>query len=178
MRIIAGFFKGRKLETPRDNRTRPTSDKIKEALFSILMNDIEGAVVCDLFAGTGNLGLESISRGAKKCYFIENSKESIKLIKKNIKKFEIENQSFVLLGDYMLGLGRIKEKIDIFFIDPPYGHKLEVQALERIREESLLAKDGKIVVEHEKTDQLPNEIEGFIKVKEKKYGRVVLSIYM
>lgn len=178
MRVIAGDFKGRKLEAPIDNKVRPTSDKVKEAMFSILMNDIYGSVICDMFAGSGGLGIEGVSRGAKKCYFIDQSNSSIKLIIQNVSTCKAEEHAEIIQGDFQRALNRIKEKVDIFLIDPPYGYGIELKAMELIAEKGLLAEDGKIVVEHEKHDILPDEVAGFKKIKEKKYGRVVLSIYM
>lgn len=178
MRVIAGDYKGRKLETPIDNKVRPTTDKVKEAMFSILMHDVDGAVVCDMFAGTGGLGLEALSRGADKCYFIDQSNASIRLIKSNIATCKAEDYSVVLQGDFSRALKRIREKVNVFIIDPPYGDGIEIKAMEKIAENDLLAEDGVIVVEHQKRDELPEEIAGFSKIKEKVYGKVVLSIYM
>ncbi len=178
MRVIAGDFKGRKLETPIDNSVRPTSDKVKEAMFSILMNDIYDAVICDLFAGSGGLGIEGLSRGARKCYFVDQANNSIKLIKQNVTTCKANEYAEIIQGDYQRALSRIREKVDIFIIDPPYGYGTELKAMELIAEKDLLAEDGKIVVEHEKHDTMPDEVAGFKKIKEKKYGRVVLSIYM
>lgn len=178
MRVIAGDFKGRKLEAPMDNKVRPTSDKVKEAMFSILMNDTYDKVFCDLFAGTGGLGIEALSRGARLCYFVDQSNDSIGLIRKNVATCKAEGYSKILQGDFVRALSRIREKVDVFIIDPPYGEGTEIRAMEKIAELDLLADEGKIVVEHQKRDELPEEIAGFTKVKEKKYGRVVLSIYM
>lgn len=178
MRVIAGDYKGRKLETPLDNRVRPTTDKVKEAMFSILMNDLDDAVVCDMFAGTGGLGLEALSRGAAKCYFLDQANSSIRLIRKNIEICKAEEYSVVLQGDFGRSLNRIREKVNVFIVDPPYGEGIEIKALEKISEYDLLAEDGVIVVEHQKHDVLPENIAGFEKVKERVYGKVVLSIYM
>ncbi|MEG0291433.1 MAG: 16S rRNA (guanine(966)-N(2))-methyltransferase RsmD [Anaerovoracaceae bacterium] len=178
MRIIAGDFKGRKLESPLDKKVRPTTDKVKEAMFSILMNDTYDRVFCDLFAGTGNLGLEALSRGAKFCYFGDSANESIRIIKSNVTYCKANDLAKIIHGDYTRILGNIGEKVDIFLVDPPYNKGLISLVLEKIEELDLLAEDGKIVVEHPKEDVLPDEIGKFKKTKEKKYGRVVLSIYM
>lgn len=111
MRIITGEYRGRRLETPIGYDVRPTTDKVKEAVFNLLMNEIWDSVVVDLFAGTGNLGLEALSRGAKRCYFCDNSRESLKLIKTNIEKCRAQDKSIVLAGDYMKALSRIREKV-------------------------------------------------------------------
>ncbi|MGI6736547.1 MAG: 16S rRNA (guanine(966)-N(2))-methyltransferase RsmD [Anaerovoracaceae bacterium] len=178
MRIIAGDYKGRRLEAPLDDLIRPTSDKVKEALFSILTLDIYDAVVCDLFAGTGNLGLEALSRGAARCWFGDHAGESIQLIKKNTALCRAEHKSTIIHGDYKKVLSRIDEKIDLFFLDPPYHKNLLPRVFAEIAARDLLAEGGKIIAEHARQQLLPEELAGFRKTKERSYGRVVLSIYM
>ncbi len=178
MRIIAGELKGRRLETPFDRSVRPTADKVKEALFSILMNEIPGAKVCDLFAGTGNLGLEALSRGADFCWFGDHSRESIALIKENTGKYYVQDKCQIIHGDYRRVVGRIADKVDVFLLDPPYGKELLPKAMDAIAGEDKLAEGGVIVCEHNKYEDMPDEIAGFEKVKERQYGKVVLSIYM
>ena len=127
MRIITGDFKGRRLEMPENYNIRPTTEKVQEAVFSIIAGNLEDAVCVDLFAGTGNLGLEALSRGAKKCYFGDNSRESLALIKRNIAMCRAEDRSRVMPGDFekvLARLGEKDEKIDIFFLDPPYREGL------------------------------------------------------
>jgi len=180
MRIIAGDYKGRRLNAPADYKIRPTADKVKGALFSIIGDDIDEAVVCDLFSGTGNLGLEALSRGADKCYFVDNSAESIRLIKENIEMCRAEEYSVVIHGDFKKALSQIAhtdEKVNVFFLDPPYYKDLWESAMELIRENDLLAGGGMIVCEHRKEQELPEQLAGYEKVKERKYGKVVLSIY-
>ena len=178
MRIIAGDLKGRKLETPLDKKVRPTTDKVKEAMFSILMNNTYGRVFCDLFAGTGNLGLEAISRGAKFCYFGDSSNESIRLIKSNIEHCKVTGDARIIHGDYTRTLDNIPEKVDVFLVDPPYNKGLIDTVMEKIAQNSLLAEDGLIVVEHPKEEVLEESYGPYNLIKEKRYGRVVLSIYM
>lgn len=178
MRIIAGDYKGRRLITPDDRNIRPTADKVKEALFSIIGEEIDGAVCCDLFSGTGNLGLEALSRGADKCYFADNSRQSLKIIKENIEMCRAGEYSRVIQGDYRKALSMISEKVDIFFLDPPYDRNLWEKAMQGIREEDLLREGGMIVCEHRKENLLEDEIAGFEKYKERRYGKVVLSIYL
>ena len=123
MRIITGDFKGRKIEMPAGYDIRPTTEKVKEAMFSIIGQDIYDAVCVDLFSGTGNLGLEALSRGAEKCWFCDNNRESIRLIKQNIANCKAEEWSCLVPGDYEKCLMRIKEsgdKVDVFLLDPPY----------------------------------------------------------
>lgn len=178
MRIIAGDYKGRRLDSPIDNKVRPTSDKVKEAMFSILMNHLDSTIACDMFSGTGNLGLEALSRGCDKCYFIDESNTSLKVILENIRKCKAEDYSEVFQGDAIRNLHRIKEKIDIFLIDPPYGYNLEIKALEEIDNLGLLNENGIIIVEHKKNTHLPDKVGNLTKVKHRKYGSVELSIYI
>lgn len=134
MRIIAGEYKGRRITAPEDTNVRPTTGKVKEAIFAMLMNDIYDAVTVDLFAGTGNLGLEALSRGARKCYFGDNSRDSLRLIKENIAHCRAEDKSVVIAGSYEKVLDRINEKADIVLLDPPYKEGLMLKCLQRINE--------------------------------------------
>lgn len=180
MRIITGDFKGRRLEMPVGKDIRPTTEKVKEAIFSIIAGNIPGAVCVDLFAGTGNLGLEALSRGADKCYFADNSRDSINLIKRNIEMCKAEEWSVVIPGDFervLERLGERGEKIDIFFLDPPYREGLYEKCFELIREYDLLAEEGIIVAEHGEREPLPEEMEGYIVLKQKNYGSIAITIY-
>ena len=180
MRIITGDFKGRRLEMPENYNIRPTTEKVKEAVFSIIAGNLEDAVCVDLFAGTGNLGLEALSRGAKKCYFGDNSKESLALIKRNIAMCRAEDRSRVMQGDFekvLARLGEKDEKIDIFFLDPPYREGLYDKCFELIREYDLLAEEGIIIAEHNVKDVLCEGICGFQLIKERTYGTVAITIY-
>ena len=177
MRIIAGDFKGRRLNSPLDDRIRPTSDKVKEAIFSMVNFDLPGAVVVDLFAGTGNLGLEALSRGAKHCYFGDNSRDSLKLIKENIKYCKAEDMSSVIAGDYLSVLERIHDDADLIFLDPPYKDGLMLSCLDKIAELDMLKEDGKIIAEHSLDEKLPDEYAGFVKIKDKNYSKIAVSIY-
>ena len=180
MRIITGDFKGRRLEMPENYNIRPTTEKVKEAVFSIIAGNLEDAVCVDLFAGTGNLGLEALSRGAKKCYFGDNSRESLALIKRNIAMCRAEDRSLVMPGDFekvLARLGEKDEKIDIFFLDPPYREGLYDKCFELIREYDLLAEEGIIIAEHNVKDVLWEGICGFQLIKERTYGTVAITIY-
>ena len=178
MRIITGEFRGRRLKSPLTDSVRPTTDKVKEAIFNILIPYLRDEIVCvDLFAGTGNLGLEAISRCAKRCYFSDSSRDSMRLIKENVSICGAEEYSILLSGDYRQNLGRIKEKVDIFFIDPPYASDFYLSALSEIRKNDLLADGGCIVCEHADKDEMPDEYEGFVKVKDKCYGNIGVTIY-
>lgn len=177
MRIIAGDYKGRRLASPIDDRVRPTTDKVKEAIFSILTNEIYGSNVLDLFAGSGNLGLEALSRGAKHCWFCDSSRDSIKLIRGNISYCKADDKSTVLAGDFRKTLTRIPEQMDIILLDPPYGKDMLPECFDLIEEYDVLAENGLIIAEHRKEEELPEEFGRFTKIKERKYGKVVVSIY-
>ena len=160
MRVIAGTAKGTKLSTIDDLSTRPTLDRVKEPLFSIIQNNIEQANVLDLFAGSGALGIEALSRGSKHCTFCDKSYKSIQMLKENIKKTRMEEKSTILNVDYKKCLSNQKEKYDIIFIDPPYKFDIAVDSIKRIIDLKLLAKDGIIIIE---TDEEERELKNLEK---------------
>ena len=121
MRVIAGSAKGTTLKTPEGMRTRPTTDRVKEALFSILQFDLPGASVLDLFGGTGQLGIEALSRGASRAVFVDEQEAACRLIRENLKKTHLEAQAQVIRGDYKRYLLSCREKFRILFLDPPYA---------------------------------------------------------
>lgn len=177
MRIITGTLKGRKLYSPNDNKIRPTSDKVKESIFNMVAEYMEDAVVVDLFCGTGNMGLEAISRGAKRAYFIDKARESILLTKKNIAYCQVENKATLISSDYERGLTAIKEKADVIFLDPPYKAGFLESCLLKIAKLTMLSQDGLIVCEHGSEEKLPDRIDSMIKLKEKRYGKSIVDIY-
>ena len=177
MRVITGEYKGRKLESPAGSDIRPTSDKVKESIFNLLMNDCYGAVFCDLFCGAGGLGIEALSRGASKCYFCDNSRESIRLTKSNLAHVGADEKAVVLFGEYTRALHRIKEPIDVFLLDPPYRAGLYEKCLELISNLDLLAPDGIIVAEHDSRGEMPEAVGDLIRVRERRYGKTTVSIY-
>ena len=177
MRIIAGKMKGRKLLTPINDDVRPTADMVKEAICSMIDGYLEGAVIVDLFAGSGNIGLEALSRGAKVCYFGDYSAESIKLIKSNIEICKAEDQSRVIAGNYEKVITKIPEKVDIIFLDPPYESGYIVPSLKRIHDFDLLKENGVIVCEHGASEALPDTVSAFCKIKEKRYGIVFITFF-
>lgn len=177
MRIIAGEYKGRRLTSPIDDRIRPTTDKVKEAIFSILTNEIYGSNVLDLFSGSGNLGLEALSRGAKHCWFCDSSRDSLKLIRGNISYCRADEKATVIAGDFRKVLSGLNVSMDIILLDPPYGKNMLPECFELIGEYDLLDENGLILAEHRKEEELPDQLGGFTKIKERKYGKVVVSIY-
>ena len=178
MRIIAGELRGRKILSPKGNDVRPTTDKVKEAVFSMLIPYIdEDTVAMDVFSGSGNLGLEAISRGAKTVYFSDESRYSMALIKENIKICGVEDRAILLSGDFRNNIKRVNEKIDIFLLDPPYADGFILPALDTILDAGNIAHGGVVVCEHSYRDLLPEEYGPFKMIKDKKYGAIGVTIY-
>lgn len=176
MRVISGTAKGTSLESLEGNKTRPTLDRVKEALFNILQNDIRDANVLDLFSGSGALGIEALSRGAKFCVMADKSADAIKVINKNLQKTKLEQNAKVIKNDYIKTLDSLDQKFDLIFVDPPYSENIAVNAIKNIIELNLLTEEGIIVLE---TDEEERELENLKKINVnvydlRKYGRVKL----
>ncbi len=173
MRVISGKYKGKKLLGFDINGTRPTMDRVKESMFASIQNKINNSIVLDLFAGSGSLGIEAISNGAKICYFNDFSKEAIDTINKNTK--DIENK-VILNKDYINALKYFYDnniKFDLILLDPPYKGNLLNDAIKYIYEYDILNKDGILVLEYINDDIVCN----YELVKSKKYGDKIVSIY-
>lgn len=177
MRVITGKARGVQLKTPEGLQTRPTTDRVKEALFSIINFDIPGAAVLDLFGGTGQLGIEALSRGAKSATFVDAGDAACKLIKENLRRTKLEGEGKVIRSDYMDYLKRCREQYDIIFLDPPYAEVFLENSLKRIAEIDILRSGGIIVAERPLGKDLPWEFEGFTRSKDYKYGKILLTIY-
>ncbi len=179
MRVIAGKARGLKLNTPKNDDVRPTTDRVKESLFNMINPYIMDSNILDLFAGTGSLGIECLSRGASKCVFVDKSKESIDIVKSNIKKARVESESIIINSDFKEAI-RVKiknEKFDVVFMDPPYYKNLFIECLETIEESNILSEDGIIVVEHDTKEILPDEVKNLEKYRTKKYGNTTITFY-
>lgn len=180
MRVISGKVRGLKLNTPKNEDVRPTTDRVKESLFNMISPYIMDSNVLDLFAGTGSLGIECLSRGAQRCVFVDVSKESISIIKSNITKARVENESIVLNLDFKDAISKLKvqkNKFDVIFMDPPYYKNMFIDALEKIDNADLLEEEGIIVIEHDSKENFPEKIERLEKHKVKKYGNTTLTFY-
>ena len=177
MRVITGSARGVVLKTPEGMQTRPTTDRVKEALFSIIHFDIPGAAVLDLFGGTGQLGIEALSRGAKSATFVDQSNAACSLIRENLRRTKLEQQGKVVRSDYLEYLSRCREKYDIILLDPPYAEVFLENALKRIAEIDILQSGGIIVAERPLGKELPWEFEGFTRSKDYKYGQILLTLY-
>lgn len=170
MRVIAGRARSIPLLAPKGMETRPTQDRIKETLFNILQNDMPGAVFVDLYSGSGGIGIEAISRGAKRCYFADNSPEAIQCITANVKKCHFEEESTILKQDCEAVITSIREKADFIFMDPPYNHEYERRILTKLKNASCITPDTIIIVEASLQTELDyaNEL-GFEIFREKCY---------
>ena len=171
MRVIAGTARSLPLKTPEGLDTRPTTDRIKETLFNMLQVYIPGCVFVDLFSGSGGIGIEAISRGAKKAYFIENAPKSIACIEQNLAFTKFQDRAIVLKQDACAGLSSIYEKeVDIIFMDPPYNQEHERRVLEQLRNVKYVTEDTLIIVEASlETDFDYLEALGYTVEKEKLY---------
>ena len=177
MRVITGKARGVQLKTPEGQLTRPTSDRVKEALFSIINFDIPGAAVLDLFGGTGQLGIEALSRGAKSAIIVDRREEACRLIRENLRRTRLEQEAKVVRSDYLDYLKRCREQFDIILLDPPYAEVFLENALNCITEIDILRSGGIMVTERPLGKDLPCVFEGYTRSRDYKYGNTLLTIY-
>ena len=177
MRVITGKARGVTLKTPEGLTTRPTTDRVKEAMFSIIQFDIPGARVLDLFGGTGQLGIEALSRGAKHCVFVDAGEPACRLIRENLKRVKMEKDALVIRGDYLDYLSKCRENFDIVFLDPPYAEVFLENALKKLTEIDILQTGAIIVAERPVGKELPWDFPGFTRSKDYKYGATLLTLY-
>lgn len=187
MRISGGLAKGRKAVTKRllskgsrDEKLRPTSSKVREALFDIIKDRIEGATFVDLYAGTGVVGLEALSRGAAKAFFVEPNRLRIRAIKENIDRFGFREKVAVIDGmayEFLTKASDKQERFDIFFIDPPYFSEESMKILPIIGEKRLLNDGGTVIVEHFFKKKLPETVGELNKMRSYRYGDSMLTLY-
>ena len=174
MRVITGSARGRRLKTPENYDIRPTTDNVKESLFNIIQFDIEGRRILDLFAGTGQLGIEALSRGAKSCVFCDESREAVKIVKENLKTCGLSAEVYQMNA---LDLLRRGGKYDLIFVDPPYDADLYRPVLETVNLVDNLSDGGIIICEARRETALPEMIAPYRKGKEYRYGKVKICIY-
>ena len=177
MRVVAGKARGVNLKTPEGRQTRPTTDRVKEAMFSIIHFDLPGARVLDLFGGTGQLGIEAISRGAKEAVFVDASEKACALIRENLRRCKLETDGKVIRADYLDYLKRCRESFDIILLDPPYAEVFLENAIKKISEIDILKSGGIIVAERPVGKELSFELEGFTRSKDYKYGTILVTLY-
>ena len=176
MRIISGSARGRKLKEPQGMDTRPTTGKVKESLFNIIQFELEGRRVLDLFAGTGQLGLEALSRGAEHCVFVDQWRESVALVRENVKLCGFTECSRVAQEDALSFLSVCREKYDIVFLDPPYQSGLLEKSLKLLTQFDILREHGIIVCESGAEWTLPPVPSPYEAGREYRYGQIKLSL--
>ena len=177
MRVISGKARGVALKTPDGLHTRPTADRVKEAMFSIIQFDLPGAKVLDLFGGTGQLGIEALSRGAQSVVFVDSDHKACNLIRENLRRSKFDRDGRVVCGDYMQFLAKCGECFDIVFLDPPYAEVFLENALKKLSEIDILQSGGIIVTERPLEKELSVEFSGFERSKDYKYGNTLLTLY-
>ncbi|MCP4694458.1 MAG: 16S rRNA (guanine(966)-N(2))-methyltransferase RsmD [Desulfobacterales bacterium] len=187
MRIIAGEFRGRKLRPLRGDRIRPTADRCREAIFNILSTRVQDALVLDLFAGTGALGLEALSRGARSALFLDNHRDSASVVKSNIQTCGVDGRARILRWDVLRNLNCLKSTepgFDLVFMDPPYGKEMVRPVLTLLLDSGALARDAVIVAEHALSDPTPEALSGpsgrnpRIELEDqRRYGKTLVSFF-
>jgi len=179
MKVISGILKGRNIKGYNIEGTRPTMDRVKESLFASINGYIKDSVVLDLFAGSGNLGIEAISNGCSKCYFVDNNRECIRVINDNINNFNISDKSIVIKNDYRKSLDYFRDngiKFDLILVDPPYDYMVINEIMDIVYSYELLNDGGIIVLEY-RLDDLSNVNNNYELLKFKRYGDKYISIY-
>ncbi len=175
MRVISGSARGRVLKALEGDETRPTTDKVKESIFNIIQFDIEGARVLDLFAGSGQLAIEAISRGAISAVVVENSKRAAEIVKENIKRCNFTDEISIYRGDFAEVLTKCA-KYDVIFLDPPYKSNLLNRALELIHSFDILSNDGIIICESDSSEEIYELPVERYSSREYRYGRIKLTV--
>ena len=179
MRIISGASKGRKLATPKDRSLRPTSDRIKESIFNILRGRIEGGAALDLFAGTGNLGIEALSRGAKEAIFVEKGRQALRVIQRNLAQCRMEERSEVLSMDANRAIEILEQRgrtFDLIFIDPPYEQGLIERTLVKLNCHPIFHENSILVVQHHRRELLSTAAKDWNLIRQRQIGETVISI--
>ena len=177
MRVVSGTARGTALKTPDGMATRPTTDRVKEAMFSIIQFDLPGAKVLDLFGGSGQLGIEALSRGAKSAVFVDFAPAACKLMEENLKRTKLQEKGRVVRSDYLSYLKNCREKFDIILLDPPYAEKFLENALNFITEIDILQTNGIIVAERPLEKELLLDFPGYSRSRDYKYGSTLLAVY-
>lgn len=178
--MISGSAGGHKLKTLKGSLTRPTSDRVKEALFNIISVRIPGARALDLFAGSGGLGIEALSRGAETVVFVEKNPAAVAVIKENLQRTNLWDRSEVINADAMEALAALEKhgrKFDLIFMDPPYGKKLIDGALNKVEKSDIIGEGALIAAEHDVDDRLPESVGRLKAVRQARYGDTVLSFF-
>jgi len=179
LRVVSGKLGGRRLFVSSKAKLRPTADRVKESIFDILRSEIEGKEVLDLFAGSGNLGIEAISRGANRVVFVDSSNQSIKHIQRNLKDLECEDQAKILKSDYRKAVGELAktgERFDMVFADPPYLLGYAQGLIDCLKKEDILKEGGLAIIEHHKKEELKLNSSGLMELERRKFGDTMVTV--
>ncbi|MDP2970457.1 MAG: 16S rRNA (guanine(966)-N(2))-methyltransferase RsmD [Deltaproteobacteria bacterium] len=179
MRIISGTSRGRRLATPRGHALRPTSDRVKESIFNILGEEVEGKIVLDLFAGTGNLGIEALSRGAKKTFFVERARESLRMIQRNLLQCSFSGQAEIIPKEVNRAIGILEasgESFDLILMDPPYEKGWIQRTLVKLNNHNIYHEGSVLVIEHGRREPLPQKTGRWAVIKQRMIGDTIISI--
>ena len=177
MRVITGTARGRRLKEPVGLETRPTADRVKEGIFSSIQFELEGRRVLDLFGGTGQMGIEALSRGAAHATFVDLRKEAVGIIRENLSLTGFSDRATVVQGDYLAFLTRCRETFDVIFLDPPYETELLETAIAHIARHDLLNVHGMMIAEHPVDKALPALSAPYRMGRTYRYGKIAVTIY-
>ncbi|MDD2603801.1 MAG: 16S rRNA (guanine(966)-N(2))-methyltransferase RsmD [Desulfobacterales bacterium] len=177
MRIIAGQRRGKRLITPKNRTIRPTADRIRESIFNIIADRVRDARVLDLFAGTGALGIEALSRGAREVFFVDSGAEAVALVQRNLIACGFANQGRVIQRDALGALAGMRggSPLDLVFMDPPYNRAMVAPTLTALIATALTAPDALVVVEHAPEEDIPAQANGWRCIDRRRYGKTLVS---
>jgi 16S rRNA (guanine966-N2)-methyltransferase len=178
MRIISGDLKGKRLKAPKGEILRPTSDRVKESIFNILGAAVEGSAVLDLFAGTGNLGIEALSRGATRVVFVEKGRQAMHLLQRNLSRCGMTDLSEIIPKDVQRAIGLLQrsgDSFDLILMDPPYAKGLVQKTLMALQFHPICQEDSVLVIEHDRREPLPSILKGWHLVRQRRIGDTLLS---
>ena len=177
MRVITGSARGVRLKTPEGLLTRPTSERVKEAVFSVIQFEVEGSRVLDLFAGTGQMGIEALSRGAREAVFVDERRDACDLVRENLWRTRLSEQAQVVQGDFLSYLQTCRKTFDLIFLDPPYRKDFLENALKSITEIDILSDRGIIICERPAEKQLEGTFPGLVRGKDYRYGKTWITLF-
>lgn len=177
MRVITGSARGVRLKTPDGMQTRPTADRVKEAVFSIIQFEVEGRRVLDLFAGTGQLGIEALSRGAEHAVFVDARRDAVSLVRENLKRTRLTDHAETVQADYLEYLSSCRKTFDLIFLDPPYAEVFLENSLQKISEIDILSAGGIIICERPSEKAHPGQFPDLSAGKDYRYGKTLITLY-